>query len=245
MVLAAATRRVPAALTEADSRLGLANRLATPYARRVFLSFPVEGRNGPKYRVTGRPIPATSQPLPRAAARHRFGLPPDGRLLLVFGGSQGSRALNESAVEAFGDTGPLVLHLCGERDYDALRGRVRREGYLLLPYVDDVGAAYGAADLALARAGGSVWELAAAGLPAVLVPSPNVTGDHQTSNARYFEQGGGAVVMPETDLGAVPALVRSLLGDDRRREELRHAMQALARPDAGVEIAEELIALAR
>jgi UDP-N-acetylglucosamine--N-acetylmuramyl-(pentapeptide) pyrophosphoryl-undecaprenol N-acetylglucosamine transferase len=244
MVLAAATRRIPAALTEADSHLGLANRLALPYARRVFLSFPIDGRGEPKFRVTGRPIPAGSRPLPRPVARHRFGLPGDGPLLLVFGGSLGARALNELAIDAFGDGGPLVLHLCGERDYDALRPRVRRDGYLLLPYLDDVGAAFGAADLALARAGGSVWELAAAGVPAVLVPSPNVTADHQTSNARFFEQGGGAVVVPEMELARAPDVIRSLLDDPRRLAELRDGMLRLARPDAAETIAEELIALA-
>jgi UDP-N-acetylglucosamine--N-acetylmuramyl-(pentapeptide) pyrophosphoryl-undecaprenol N-acetylglucosamine transferase len=244
MVLGAATRRIPAALTEADSHLGLANRLALPFARRVFLSFPIDGHSGPKFQLTGRPIPAASRPLPRAVARHRFGLEADGPLLLVFGGSLGARALNELAIDAFGEAGPLVLHLCGEREYDSLRPRVRRDDYVLLPFVDDVGAAYGAADLALARAGGSVWELAAAGVPAVLVPSPNVTADHQSSNARFFERGGGAVVVPEANLGEAPALIHSLLNDPGRLGELRERMLELARPDAAGTIAEELIALA-
>ena len=245
MVLAAATRRIPAALTEADAHLGLANRLAAPVARRVFLSFPIEGREPPKYRVTGRPIHARSAALPRHEARRRLGLPADGRLLLVFGGSQGARALNELAVEAFGETGPAVLHACGERDYDALRGRVRRDDYRLVPFLDEFGAALGAADLALARAGGSVWELAAAAVPAVLVPYPFATADHQTKNARHFERAGGAIVVPETRLSTVPDLLRSLLGDDRRLRELSDAMRAAARPDAAAVIAEELVALAR
>ena len=99
-----------------------------------------------------------------------FGLPDVGPLLLVFGGSLGSRALNEIAVEAFGATGPAVLHLCGMRDFDALRPKVSRSDYRLFAYTEEFGAALGACDLALARAGGSVWELAAAGKPAVLVP---------------------------------------------------------------------------
>jgi UDP-N-acetylglucosamine--N-acetylmuramyl-(pentapeptide) pyrophosphoryl-undecaprenol N-acetylglucosamine transferase len=244
MVLAAVRRRIPTALLEADAHLGLANRLVAPFARRVFLSFPIEGRAGAKYRVTGRPIPSRSRTVDREDARRRFDLTADGPVLLVFGGSQGARSINELAVGAFAAEGPLVLHLAGERDYPDLRGRVSRPGYRLLPFTDDFGAALGAADLALARAGGSVWELAAAGLPAVLVPYPSATADHQTLNARHFARGGGAILVPEGELPALPTLLRSLLEDDARREEMRAAMLRLARPDAADEIAEELIALA-
>ena len=94
------------------------------------------------------------------------------------------------------------------------------------------------------RAGGSVWELAAAGTPAVLVPFPFATGDHQTKNGRYFQQTGGAVVVPETDLGRAPDLIRSLIDDADRLARMGDAMRATARPDAGAEIAEELLALA-
>jgi UDP-N-acetylglucosamine--N-acetylmuramyl-(pentapeptide) pyrophosphoryl-undecaprenol N-acetylglucosamine transferase len=244
MVLAAARRRIPTALLEADAHLGLANRLAAPLARRVFLSFPIAGRSGGKYRVTGRPIPARSRPVERDAARRRFDLPAGGPVLLVFGGSQGARTLNELAVEAFADDGPLVLHLAGERDYPELRERVGRPGYRLLPFTDDFGAALGAADVALARAGGSVWELAAAGVPAVLVPYPSATADHQTLNARHFTQGGGAILVPESELSAVPALLRSLVADQGKLGEMQEAMLRLARPGAAEVIAEELIALA-
>jgi UDP-N-acetylglucosamine--N-acetylmuramyl-(pentapeptide) pyrophosphoryl-undecaprenol N-acetylglucosamine transferase len=244
MVLAAALSRLPAALTEADAHFGLANRLASPFADRIFLSFPIPGRDGPRYVVAGRPIPAGSRPLPRDQARRRLGLPEAGPLLLVFGGSQGAEALNEIAVEAFGAHGPAVLHVCGERYFERLRQRVRRDDYRLVPILPELGAPLGAADLALSRAGGSVWELAAAGLPAVLVPSPNVTADHQTKNARFFEAAGGAVVVPEEQLGSVPELVRSLLGDDDRRALMAACMQEASRPDAADVIAEELIALA-
>jgi UDP-N-acetylglucosamine--N-acetylmuramyl-(pentapeptide) pyrophosphoryl-undecaprenol N-acetylglucosamine transferase len=244
MVLAAARRRIPTALLEADAHLGLANRLAAPLARRVFLSFPIGGREGGKYRVTGRPIPDRSRLVERSEARRRFDLPPDGPVLLVFGGSQGARSLNELAIGAFAEDGPLVLHLAGERDYPDLRDRVSRSGYRLLPFTDDFGAALGAADLVLARAGGSVWELAAAGLPAVLVPYPSATADHQTLNARHFARGGGAILVPESELPAVPALLRSLLDDADKRAEMRAAMLRLARPGAADEIAEELITLA-
>jgi UDP-N-acetylglucosamine--N-acetylmuramyl-(pentapeptide) pyrophosphoryl-undecaprenol N-acetylglucosamine transferase len=210
----------------------------------VFLSFPIPGRKPPKYRVTGRPIPERSHPLPRAEARRRFELPEEGTVLLVAGGSLGARALNDVAIESFGAAGPAVLHLSGENEYERLRRRVTRPDYRLIPFTDDYGAALGAADLALSRAGGGVWELAAAGKPAILVPYPLATADHQAKNARYFQTAGGAILVPEGELGRVPEVVRSLLGDSRRLEEMSTAMRRVSRPDAAEEIAEELIGLA-
>jgi UDP-N-acetylglucosamine--N-acetylmuramyl-(pentapeptide) pyrophosphoryl-undecaprenol N-acetylglucosamine transferase len=244
MVYAAARRKIPTALMEADAQLGLANRLSAPFATRVFLAFPISGRDGSKYRVTGRPIPARSQAVPQEEARRLFGLPQRGPVLLVFGGSLGARVLNDLAIEAFGEAGPAVLHLTGTRDYDELHSKVTRPDYRLFAFTEEFGAALGASDLALARAGGSVWELAAAGKPAVLVPGLFATGDHQTKNARHFEQGGGAVVVPENDVAQVPELIRTLLDDSRRLAEMSVAMTRLARPAAADEIAEELIVLA-
>ena len=99
-----------------NAHLGLANRLAAPFAQRVFLSFPIAGREGPKYLVTGRPIPSRSRPVPQEEGRRIFGLPDVGPVLLVFGGSLGARLLNELALDAFGAAGPAVLHLCGTRE---------------------------------------------------------------------------------------------------------------------------------
>jgi UDP-N-acetylglucosamine--N-acetylmuramyl-(pentapeptide) pyrophosphoryl-undecaprenol N-acetylglucosamine transferase len=245
MVYAASRLGIPAALMEADAHLGLANRLAAPFAERVFLSFPIEGRDGSKYRVTGRPIPARNRATSKAEGRRVFDLPPRARVLLVFGGSQGATSLNEVMVEAFGETGPAVLHLSGERDFERFSRQVRRDEYRLVPFTDAFGAALAAADLVVARAGGSVWELAAAGKPAILVPYPFATADHQAKNARFFERAGGAITVPETELGRVADLARSLIGDAQRLKEMGEAMKRVARPDAADDIAEELLALTR
>jgi UDP-N-acetylglucosamine--N-acetylmuramyl-(pentapeptide) pyrophosphoryl-undecaprenol N-acetylglucosamine transferase len=245
MVLAARMRGIPAALTEADAHLGLANRLAAPFARSVFLSYAIPGRAGPKYRVVGRPIPAAHLGASREAGRARFGLPNDGPVLAVFGGLAGAQALNEFAVETYGERGPAVLHISGERDHDALRARISRSDYVLLPTTDHFGEALAVADVALSRAGGTVWELAAAGTPAVLVPYPFATSDHQLLNARHFEQGGGAVVVEQAELARVPDVVAGLLGDPARLRTMSDAMRALARPDAAEVIADELVHLAR
>jgi UDP-N-acetylglucosamine--N-acetylmuramyl-(pentapeptide) pyrophosphoryl-undecaprenol N-acetylglucosamine transferase len=114
-----------------------------------------------------------------------------------------------------------------------------------MPTTEHFGAILSAASVALSRAGGTVWELAAAGTPAVLVPYPFATGDHQTKNARYFASGGGAIVVPETELGLAPDVVRSLVDDDDRLAQMSEAMRKLARPDAAKRVAEELIGLAR
>jgi UDP-N-acetylglucosamine--N-acetylmuramyl-(pentapeptide) pyrophosphoryl-undecaprenol N-acetylglucosamine transferase len=225
MVLAARLEGIPCALTEADAHLGLANRLAAPLAERVFLALPLD-RHGEKYRAVGRPIPAASQPVERVEARSRLGL------------------LNDLALDAWADAGPAVIHLCGERDYPELQGRASRPDYILQPFIEEIGVAYGAADVVLARAGGSVWELAAAGLPAVLVPGAFATGQHQEKNARWFADAGGAVVVPEAEAERAPRVVEELLDDADRLAAMAAAMRAVAKPDAAEEIADELVSLA-
>lgn len=250
--LAAITRRVPLVLTEADSHLGIANRMLAPFARRVFLAFPLDGRDGDRYEVTGRPIPPGTVDADRSAARERFGIPGDAPCLLVFGGSLGARTLNEAAIEAFGREAPFhVLHACGRRDYDALRTRLDELGapehYRLEPYIEPFADAYAAADLAVARAGGSVFELAAAGLPAILVPYPHATADHQAGNARWMAEGGAAVVVPDAELDAerLAGEAGALLGDRSGLERMGAAARSLSRPDAADRIAHGILALAR
>jgi UDP-N-acetylglucosamine--N-acetylmuramyl-(pentapeptide) pyrophosphoryl-undecaprenol N-acetylglucosamine transferase len=217
----------------------------------VCLAFPIEGRTGGKWLVTGRPVPRGTDSGDRAGARERLGIPPEGPCLLVFGGSLGARRLNDAAIDAFGAAAPCaVLHAAGRRDYDTLLARLVSLGspphYRLFPYVEPFADALAAADLVVARAGGSVMELAAAGLPAVLVPFPYATADHQTSNARFIEQAGAAVVVPDAELDG-PRLARevgTLLAAPQRLGAMAKAARAVAKPDAAQLIADELIALA-
>jgi UDP-N-acetylglucosamine--N-acetylmuramyl-(pentapeptide) pyrophosphoryl-undecaprenol N-acetylglucosamine transferase len=247
--LAARVRRLPLFLTEADSHLGVANRLLAPLAKRVFLAFPLPGRDGRRYEVSGRPIPAATGHVDREAARARFGVPADQRCLLIFGGSLGARRLNHAAIDAFAAAAPcFVLHASGRRDHDELRRRLDELGapphYRLEPYIEPFADALAAADLTVARAGGSVLELAAAGLPAVLVPFPHATADHQTANARYMERVGAATVVPDAELDG-PRLARevgALLAAPQRAAEMANAARAVARPDAAERIADEVLA---
>jgi UDP-N-acetylglucosamine--N-acetylmuramyl-(pentapeptide) pyrophosphoryl-undecaprenol N-acetylglucosamine transferase len=245
MVFAASTLGIPTALTEADAHLGLANRLAAPFARRIFLAYPIETRHRGKARVVGRPIPAGSLAVPQDEAREIFELPQDRRVLGVFGALAGAKALNDFVAETWGGSGPPILHLTGQRDFETVRRRVQRHDYRVLPETERFGAAISAADLVLARSGSTVWEIAAAGRPAILVPYPFATGDHQARNAEHFVRAGGAIMVRELDLADVPELVRSLLDDPDRLQKMSDAMLRAARPDAAAEIADELVAMVR
>jgi len=243
--LAALARRIPLVLTEADSHLGITNRLLVARARRICLGFAIAGRDGPRYRVTGRPVPPPVTDV--AAARARFGLQDGEQCLLVFGGSIGARTINEAAVEAFGAAAFRVLHAAGTRDHAALAPRVDGEHYDLRPYIYDFGAALAACDLCVARAGGSIFEIAAAGKPAILVPYPHASADHQTANARWMASAGAAVVVPDHELTAarLGAEVDALFGDPPTLAAMAAASAALARPDAAQAVADEVLAAAR
>jgi UDP-N-acetylglucosamine--N-acetylmuramyl-(pentapeptide) pyrophosphoryl-undecaprenol N-acetylglucosamine transferase len=254
--LAASLTRTPLVLTEADSHLGLANRLLAGRARRVCLAFPIEGREGERYLVTGRPVPAAVLAADRGAARARFGIEPAALTVLVMGGSQGARSLNFAAVEAFAEGEGAaardfdVLQLAGRRDYPQLRERLDaapyRDRYTLLEYEPNLGDVLAAADLVVARSGGSIFEVTAAGRPSVLVPFPYATADHQTANARWLERAGAATVVADAELtpARLATEVGALFGDEVRLEAMAQAAHELARPDAARAIADEVLAAA-
>lgn len=249
--LAALSLGLPLVLSEADRHLGLANRMLARRARRVCLAFPIEGRAGERYVVTGRPVPAAIFAADRDAARARFGIASGDRCLLVFGGSQGARSINESAVDAFaGDETPRdfhVLHISGTRDHELVRERLRAagdpSGYTLVEYEPTLADSLAAADLVLARAGGSIFEIAAAGRPAILVPYPHAAARHQHANAEWMTAAGAAIALEDSELSPerLRALVGELLGDPERLAPMVAASRSLARPDAADLIAAELL----
>jgi UDP-N-acetylglucosamine--N-acetylmuramyl-(pentapeptide) pyrophosphoryl-undecaprenol N-acetylglucosamine transferase len=181
-------------------------------------------------------------------ARERFGIGSGETCVLVFGGSLGARSLNLAAVEAFTGSAFRVLHVSGRRDHSWLAERELPVGYDLRDYLDlaDFADALAAADLVVARAGGSVFEIAAHGLPAILVPYPQASGEHQSANARWMSDAGAAITIPDGELTG-PRLARevaSLLGDRGHLAAMRTASRRLARPDAAKEVAGELLAAA-
>jgi UDP-N-acetylglucosamine--N-acetylmuramyl-(pentapeptide) pyrophosphoryl-undecaprenol N-acetylglucosamine transferase len=248
MLAAAAAMRIPAALMEVDAHLGLANRLSAPLARRVFLSFPIAGLDPPHYQLTGRPVPRAVLDATAEQGRREFDLPAGRRVVLVFGGSLGSTTLNRAATAAWAadDPGFTVVHITGEREFGLSAPRAAPH-YRVLPYTASLGPLLAASDLVVSRAGGSVFEIAAAGKPAILVPSPNVTADHQSQNAAHIADGGAAIVIADSDLTAVrlAAEVDALLAEPDRLGGMAEAARRLARPDASERIATELLALHR
>src|SRR5207248_4267862 len=159
---------------------------------------------------------------------------------------------NEAAIEAFGRSAPFaVLHVCGRRDHDDLRRRLDGLGspphYRLEAYVEPFADAYAAADLAVARAGGSVLELAAAGLPAILVPYPRATADHQAANAEWMRKAGAAIVVRDDELDAhrLARAAEVLMDDPPLLRRMSDSALAIAKPDSADRIADEVLELAR
>jgi len=252
--VAASLTGTPLVLTEADSHLGLANRLLARRARRVCLAFPIEGREGGRYVLTGRPVPAAVLGADRAAARRRFGIAEQARCLLVVGGSQGARSLNFAAIEAFAERdgrGFDVIQLAGRRDFDELQERLASaahpDRYTLLAYEPDLGDVLAACDLVLGRSGGSIFEFTAVGRPAILVPYPHATADHQSANAEWMRAAGAATVVRDEELSGerLAGEVGALLGDPERLQEIAAASRRLAKPDAARRIADEVLEAAR
>jgi UDP-N-acetylglucosamine--N-acetylmuramyl-(pentapeptide) pyrophosphoryl-undecaprenol N-acetylglucosamine transferase len=201
--------RARIALLEPNARAGLTNRLLRPLVDEIWFGVAESGRSlAPNEHLTGTPVRrAFSQPLAAPDARLALGLEPGATTIVVFGGSQGARSLNEAvaalALAGLPDGWQLLL-VSGERDFDGIERRVRAAGsrhVRVVPYLDDPRPAFAAADLVLARAGAStIAELAATATPAILVPYPLATDDHQSENAAVVERSGAARVVADRDL---------------------------------------------
>lgn len=261
----AARRRVPLVLHEQNSRPGLANRRTARSAVHVAVSFPSSAERFPdpgRCRFTGNPVQEHLRTLDRAArragAREQLGLAAGLTTLLVFGGSQGARTINRAVAGAAQDwrrLGVQVLQLTGARGLEESAEAWRWAGVdpdepgspvRLKPYLGDMSDAYAAADLVVCRAGAtSIAELSVLGLPAILVPYPHATADHQRHNAAALVGSGAAVAIDDEvlDSATLVTQVSALLDDPRRMAAMSAAARAWARPDAAEGLAVLILAV--
>jgi UDP-N-acetylglucosamine--N-acetylmuramyl-(pentapeptide) pyrophosphoryl-undecaprenol N-acetylglucosamine transferase len=252
----AAAHGIPYVLQEQNSYPGLTMRVFARWAREIYLGFPEAERRlrpgkGTRIVDAGNPIEPPPVPRPdRAVARRGWNLPESGgRVLLVFGGSQGARAINET-VDAWLAAGRLpgdvsLIWATGRGTYDKFRAR-EGERVRVRPYISPMHDAYAAADVAVARAGAmSTAEMCAWEIPQILVPLPTAAADHQTHNARTLATANAGVFVPQAEFTPhrLDALVRELTGDPRRLEALSAGARARARPDAADQIARRIAAL--
>lgn len=253
---AAYLRHIPYAIHEPDAHPGLVSRL---FARRAqFCSLGMEGAFGrlkpdnKQIEVLGNPVSGkySGGLLARDAACAVIGLDPRLKTILVMGGSQGARALNEVLVRALPSLLELdppiqIIHQAGEKNIDDVRAALNvltasNRRYHLRPYFDDMSLAYAVSDLAVCRAGAmTIAELAAVGLPALFVPYPYAAADHQKYNALFLKSKGAAEVIPQNRLSAQSFrdYVLELLSDSERLRNMSRAMKSLSHPDAAEKIA--------
>ena len=250
--LAASLRGRGLVLQEQNAYAGATNKLLAKRAHKVFVAFEAAAPffDGAEVELAGNPVRQDLVEVDAAQARAHWEIPADAHVLLAMGGSLGAGPINGALKlhldEVLSDERSFVIWAAGKRYYDTLREAVPEHPRLrLVPYLDRMDLAYAAADLAVCRSGAlTCSELAVTATPSVLVPSPNVTADHQTKNALALVDAGAARLLPEADLDAQFASVVSLLHDDAARQRMAEAAHDIARPDAAATIARAVVALA-
>ena len=250
-----AKRGIPLVIQEQNSYPGVTNRLLAKHAAAIFTAFEDAHQFFPeqKTQLTGNPTLSDLREVDRDAAFESFEFSADSRTLLVLGGSGGARAINEGMaanIHTLHDEMELqIIWQCGEKYFDEYRTRLdsrNLNNLRLKDFIKNMDEAYAVADLVVSRAGAlSCSELALTGNPSILVPSPHVAGDHQTSNARSMVDGGAAELLTDEEFkDTVAELVRNLIFDRERLRRMQQAALKLARPEAARTIATEIIELA-
>jgi len=251
-ILAGRSRKVPTFVHESNAIPGRANRLNARYVTKVLLGFEDCAHHFQKSKceVTGTPLrSALTRPMDKAAALAALGLEPGRTTLLVMGGSQGAHGINNAVSNAAPKLKSYswqVIHLAGAQDEQAMRAAYAREGVpaVVAAFHHRMEEAYGASDLAIARSGAaSLAELSHFGLPAILVPYPFAADDHQTANARIFENAGAGVLVKESD--ATPELlsekIAALIGATDRLVAMSKKSRNLALNNAAERVADVLL----
>ena len=246
---------IPIAIQEQNSFPGLTTRFFSRYARQIHNGFPEASQYlhpGPRTQIfdTGNPIEPPPSPLPdRRAARVQWGFPADGgRVMLIYGGSQGAKAINDSVARWLSTTRITDLHVIwatGDRTYPEYAS-LASERVKIRPYLSPIADAYAAADFALSRGGAmATAELCAWGIPPIVVPLPTAAADHQTANAKALAAAGAAEFIPQHELSAerLEQTVSALTNNPRLLAERGAAAAARARPEAALNIARHILGM--
>ncbi len=251
----ATKKGVPLVIQEQNSYPGVTNRILGRSAKKIFTAFKDADHYFPigSTKVAGNPTRKSLTQADEQEAYKTFEFENDKRTLLVLGGSGGARSINEAMQEHIGtlhdELGLQIIWQCGKRYYDQLRRDVNVSEYKnlrLKDFIHDMPAAYAIADLVISRAGAlSCSELALTGKPSILVPSPNVAGDHQTKNAESMVEEGAAKLAADDNLNnTLVNLVKQVISNEQQLAEMSKAAKELARPDAATTIAKEVLELA-
>ena len=261
ILVAASRMNIPTAVHESNAVPGLAVRKLVPYVDRIFTNFAVSaeilGKSG-KVMQVGCPMLGEFGNISREDARKELGIPLDSKYIVSFGGSLGAAAMNEMAIELMRDyvrinKNVIYTHATGGDHYETVKERFTSEGLdkyeniELLQYIYDMPLRMAAADIIISRAGAiTISELARQGKAAILIPSPNVTDDQQTKNAKALANIGGACMIREPELldGRICKSVASLLEDGDRRKAMEKAIAGFAPLDSNKLIFDELMRLA-
>ena len=223
---------------------GKANRLTARWCQKVLLGFTEAKKYFPNSttEITGTPVRKELEQLPnQAEARAKYGLSPDKKTVLVMGGSQGAKHLNTMVIDAAKAIPDVqFLHITGAGDHERSKELSSDlDGYHTLLFCDDMASAYAACDMAVCRSGASsMTELSYIGMPSVLVPYPYAADDHQTFNAKVFEDAGAAILRQESDMdaGSLVADITRLCGDDSAWQGMKDAADGLAVKNASAQI---------
>lgn len=246
---------IPVVLQEQNSYPGVTNRLLAKKADKIFTAFEAAEEFFPadKITFTGNPVRSALELTNKTDAAKKFDFDSGKPVLLILGGSGGALAINRAIKnhldELHNKLGVQIIWQCGQRYYDDLSDLIKPENYKnlrLMEFIEDMSTAYSAADLVLTRAGASTCsELMMIGKPAVLVPSPNVAGDHQTKNAKAMARNDASLLLPETELDKSMIIVlNDLLFNKEKLYAMSRLTKALAKPDAADKIAEEIFRIA-
>lgn len=248
---------IPLVLHEQNSVAGLANRQLSRHAAAIALATAEAQKTFEKTRgahtrieVLGNPVRRSILEPTRQQSREQLGIDQDAVVLLVFGGSKGARHINEAVCahkeQLLARPGLVLIHATGEFDFATVQEKLALDAqeaqrWRLMPYIDDMGQALAAADVVLSRSGASsIAEIAARSVPALLVPYPYATGDHQTVNAKTLTDTGGAVLLRDNELDAqiFEDTLYGLIGSEERRQQMHMQLKSLGSAQAAARLAD-------